>query len=207
MDSWIYSRLLLASRALWSRKWTVKVVYPCWMGCNFPVSISQVITVKILADLFFRTCAASFSGLDRLTQEKETACMQTNGSATFCYSFPVASAPFELLFLLGTRVKSCPSYTHLLFPRQTSTNALCWPCHGLSLGAFSFSVFLLPLSWTQLGVHCLCCPSLLCFTANAVLWTSVVLMQGAPVSVPAKLCSRRWELSSSFWMRVQPEGN
>lgn len=70
----------------------------------------QVITVKILADLFFRTCAASFSGLDRLTQEKETACMQTDGSATFCHSFAVALAPFEWLFLLGTRVKFCPSW-------------------------------------------------------------------------------------------------
>lgn len=67
--------------------------------------------------------------------------------------------------------------------------------------------------------QCCCCPSighnsgytacvvLLCCALQLVLWTSVVLMQGVPGSIPVKLCSRRWELPSSFWMRVQPEGN
>lgn len=159
-------------------------------------------------------CSLFFWIRQRLTQKKETACMQTDGSATFCYSFAVALTPFEGLLLLGTRVKSCPSWCsslpHLLFPRQISTDVLCWPCHGLLVWAFSFSVFLLLLSWTQLWIHCLCCP-LLCFTTSSVLQTSKPQLywcrEFLSLFLWTELCGRRWELSSSFWMRVQPEGN
>lgn len=35
------------------------------MQLSWVPKCGQVITVKVLADLFFKTCAASFSGLDR----------------------------------------------------------------------------------------------------------------------------------------------
>lgn len=46
------------------------------MLLSFVPKCGQVITVKILADLLFKTCAASFSGLDRDSprRRKQLAC-------------------------------------------------------------------------------------------------------------------------------------
>lgn len=88
--------------------------------------------------------------------------MQTDGPAAFCGSFAVASALFELLLLLDAGVKSCSSWcsslSPLFFTRHRFTDALHCPRWGPALWAFSFPVFLLPLSQIQLWVCCLRCP-------------------------------------------------
>lgn len=66
-----------------------------WMQLFFVHKCGQVITENPCWPVLQDFCRRFFWIRQRLTQENETACMQTDGSATFCYSFAVASAAFE----------------------------------------------------------------------------------------------------------------